>query len=122
MKNFIIGFIATTAICLNASAAWPWSAFAHEGQLYVTTLADCNHIAVQISVPPACHADRRTRDVVLECTVDLNIMMTKRGCPTNQKLVAKTTIVDLKKSNLTREVKILHIKYGEKITTIELSK
>ena len=120
MKNFIIGFMATTAICLNASAAWPWSAFAHEGQLYVTTLADCNHVGAQITVPQSCRGDRRTRDVVLECTVDLQLMTTEMGCPSNQKLVAKTAVVDLKKANLTREVKTLHIKYGEKTVTIEL--
>ncbi len=122
MKNYIVGFVATTLVCLNVYAAWPWSAFAHEGQLYVTTLADCNHIGAHISVPQTCRADRRTRDVVLECTVDLKLMMTEMGCPNDQKLVAKTAAIDLKKSGLSPEVKTLHIKYGEKTTTVDLSK
>ncbi len=121
MKNVIA--ILTTLMSFNALAAdSPWSVFASEGKLYVTTLADCNHVSAFIEVPEECSSARLTRELVLQCIVKVRMMKTEMGCPQDQVLVAKTSVIDLKKSNLTSEVQTLHVQGPGKVIILDLRK
>lgn len=120
MKRAIAALVIL--VSLNAFADSPWSVFESKGKLYVTALGDCNHMSVLLDVPDECSSERLTRNLVYECTIKIGIIQTEMGCPKDQELIPRTTVVDLKKAKLSPEVRTLHVQNGGKTLTLDISK
>lgn len=97
------------------------SAFTHGGKLYITVLGDkCNSISGGLEVDGICRDDRMTRNYAVECSADVQLMQTEMYC--GQDVEARVVTLDLQKENVAREAKILNLRFGTEVITVEVKR
>jgi hypothetical protein len=114
---------ALVSVSFSAAAADEvpnFSAFAHEGILYVTFLGDsCNAVGGDLRVAGICRSDRLTRNYAVECDATLAIMQTEMACgDTTAK--PRTVEINLEQAKVAPEARVLHLKHYDQTIDVKL--
>jgi hypothetical protein len=96
-----------------------FSAFAHNGMLYVTVLGDCNSYGGSLEVSPTCRQDRVTKNRAVECDAKLAVISTKMACPETPP-TAKVMAINLSQEKVASEARLLHLGYGAQTIDVRL--
>ena len=104
-----------------AFSATQFGAFTDSNQLYVTILGDCNTSSASLSVSPLCRKDRLSRNLALECAVDLVVISTRTYCE-NQEVIPKVFKIDLSKELVAPEALKLTITYQSQVVDVKVNK
>ena len=116
-----LAFSATSPAPAPVAQPAPFGAFTYKNYLYVTYLADCNTMDAQLDVSRLCHKDRLTRNLALNCDVQMNVASTRMICP-EMIYPPKVFIFDLANEPIAREARELVIRNGEHAIKVKVNR
>ncbi len=116
--------IILSAVVLFSSMAFSathFSAFTNKNQLYVTILGDCNTASASLVVDPLCRKDRFTRNLAVECGIELIVATSRMFCPEGE-VIPKVFTFNLGGEAVALEAQALKIKYQTQTIKLRVNK
>jgi hypothetical protein len=100
-----------------------FSAFTKGNLLYVTIIGDtCNQKSGSLKVTPFCDKNRSTRNAAPICEAELTVVSTMMGCEEVADRPQVLPAIDLAKTNLDPNSKVLKLLYGKQVIRVGINK
>ena len=118
-KGILVAALMSLASFSAATA--DFSAHTVDGVLVVNFMGDtCNNLRGGLRVEPLCNRARWTKNYQEVCHADLVLLSTKMACTPGRTL--RTTRVNLYQTDLTKEAKILFLRYENQTIRVDVTR